>query len=159
GGCLALDRLARGDVPALHALLLVVGEVRRGCDLLDPAPAGDPARHVLRQGASKGDRGPVTREGKGAMSIVFFCQSCGARFELDPRMAGKRGHCKKCGQIMTIPRAEEIASMTAMPALAMAGAGAGVAAGSGPDGAAVGRSFASLLRAGISSAALAPITL
>jgi hypothetical protein len=58
---------------------------------------------------------------------------------------------------MTIPRAEEIASMSGMPALAMAGAG--VAAGSGPDGAAVGRSFASLLRAGISSAALAPITL
>ena len=39
------------------------------------------------------------------MGIVFFCQSCGARFEVDPRMAGKRGHCKKCGQIMTIPRA------------------------------------------------------
>src|SRR5262245_18688302 len=91
------------------------------------------------------------------MSIVFFCQSCGARFEVDPRMAGRRGHCKKCGQVMTIPRAEEIASMTAMPALAMAGAG--VAADGGPAGAAVGRSFASLLRAGISSAALAPITL
>ena len=23
------------------------------------------------------------------MGIVFFCQSCGARFEVDPRMAGK----------------------------------------------------------------------
>jgi hypothetical protein len=95
------------------------------------------------------------------MSIVFFCQSCGARFEVDPRMAGKRGHCKKCGQIMTIPRAEEIASMSAIPALAMAGAGAeaGLAAGGGPAGAAVGKSFASLLRAGISGAGLAPITL
>ena len=58
------------------------------------------------------------------MGIVFFCQSCGARFEVDPRMAGKKGHCKKCGQYMAIPRAEEIASMAAMPALAMAGAGA-----------------------------------
>jgi len=58
------------------------------------------------------------------MSIVFFCQSCGARFEVGARMAGKRGHCKKCGQFMSIPRAEEIASMAAMPALASAGAGA-----------------------------------
>ena len=24
------------------------------------------------------------------MSIVFFCQSCGSRFEVDPRMAGKQ---------------------------------------------------------------------
>jgi hypothetical protein len=91
------------------------------------------------------------------MSIVFFCQSCGARFEVDPRMAGKRGHCKKCGQVMTIPKAEEIASMSGMPALALAGAG--VAAGGGPAAVDVGKSLASLLRAGISSAALAPITL
>jgi hypothetical protein len=41
------------------------------------------------------------------MGIVFFCRSCGARFEVDLRMAGKRGHCKKCGQQMTIPRADE----------------------------------------------------
>jgi hypothetical protein len=25
------------------------------------------------------------------MGIVFFCQSCGARFEVNPQMAGKRG--------------------------------------------------------------------
>ena len=62
------------------------------------------------------------------MGIVFFCQSCGARFEVDPRMAGKKGRCKKCGQHMTIPRAEQIASMAAMPALATAGVGAGGAA-------------------------------
>ena len=58
------------------------------------------------------------------MGIVFFCQSCGARFEVDPRMAGKKGHCKKCGQYMAIPRAEEIASMAAMPALAAQAPGA-----------------------------------
>ena len=58
------------------------------------------------------------------MNIVFFCQSCGARFEVDPRMAGKKGHCKKCGQYMSIPQAHEIASMAAMPALASAGAAA-----------------------------------
>ena len=55
------------------------------------------------------------------MGIVFFCQSCGARFEVDPRMAGKAGRCKKCGQQMEIPRAEQIASMAAMPALAGSG--------------------------------------
>ncbi len=87
------------------------------------------------------------------MGIVFFCQSCGARFEVDPRMAGKRGHCKKCGQYMSIPRAEEIASMVAMPALAMAGVGVGAAA------AADGPSIGSLLKAGISQAVLAPITM
>ncbi len=92
------------------------------------------------------------------MGIVFFCQSCGARFEVDPRMAGKRGRCKKCGQYMSIPRAEEIASMAAMPALAMAGVGAGVAAGGGPAGADGGHSIGSWLKAGISQAVLAPIT-
>ena len=75
--------------------------------------------------------GPVITKGMNPMGIVFFCQSCGARFEVDPRMAGKKGRCKKCGQYMTIPRAEEIASMAAMPALAVAGVGAGVAAASG----------------------------
>jgi hypothetical protein len=93
------------------------------------------------------------------MAIVFFCQSCGARFEVDPRMAGKRGHCKKCGQYMAIPRAEEIASMSSMPALAMAGAGAGVAAGAGRVGAADGASISSWLKAGVSQAVLDPITL
>ena len=34
------------------------------------------------------------------MSIVFFSQSCGARFEVEARMAGKRGRCKKCGQLI-----------------------------------------------------------
>jgi hypothetical protein len=97
------------------------------------------------------------------MGIVFFCQSCGARFEVDPRMAGKRGRCKKCGQFMAIPRAEEIASMAAMPALAGAGVGAGVAAGpdagARPDAGAGGASIGSWLKRGVSKVALAPITL
>jgi hypothetical protein len=62
------------------------------------------------------------------MSIVFFCQSCGSRFEVDDRAAGKQGRCKHCGQRMIVPRAEQIASMAAMPALAMGGGGAAVAA-------------------------------
>jgi DNA-directed RNA polymerase subunit RPC12/RpoP len=38
------------------------------------------------------------------MSIVFFCQGCGSRFDIDPRMAGKQGRCKKCGARMTVPK-------------------------------------------------------
>jgi hypothetical protein len=91
------------------------------------------------------------------MDMVFFCQSCGARFEVNPQMAGKRGHCKKCGQSMTIPRAEEIASMAAMPALATGAVGAGTVPG-GRSGA-WGGSIGSVPQAGISKLGLAPITL
>jgi len=92
------------------------------------------------------------------MGIVFFCQSCGARFEVDPRMAGKKGHCKKCGQYMAIPRAAEIASMTAMPALAVSSVKAGAAAGRSPEAGVGGASIGSLLRGGISNVDLAPLT-
>jgi hypothetical protein len=88
------------------------------------------------------------------MGIVFFCQSCGARFEVDPRMAGKKGRCTKCGQSMSIPRADEIASMVAMPALAAAAAGAGVASAAGARGSSSG----SWLKAGLSQLVLAPLT-
>jgi len=83
------------------------------------------------------------------MSIVFFCQSCGSRFDVDPRAAGKQGRCKKCGQRMTVPKAEEIASMAAMPALAMAGSGA--VAGAAPE--------ANWLAKMTSKVGLAPITI
>ncbi len=59
------------------------------------------------------------------MGVVFFCQSCGARFEVEARLAGKKGRCKHCGQYMTVPKAEHLTSM-GMPALAM-GAGAAAA--------------------------------
>jgi hypothetical protein len=62
-------------------------------------------------------------EGKGAMSTVFYCQSCGSRFEIDSRMAGKQGRCKKCGERMTVPRALEAAPKAAKPQLAAAGVG------------------------------------
>jgi hypothetical protein len=61
------------------------------------------------------------------MNIVFFCQSCGARFEVPPTSAGKKGRCKSCGQMMTVPKAQELASMVAIPALSPAAVGAGVA--------------------------------
>ena len=65
-------------------------------------------------------------EGNGPMNIVFFCQSCGARFEVDPRMAGKKGHCKKCGQFMSIPRAraDRVDGRDAGAGAAASGAGA-----------------------------------
>jgi hypothetical protein len=94
------------------------------------------------------------------MGLVFFCMSCGARFEVDLRMAGKKGHCKKCGQLMEIPRPEHVASMAAMPALAEARAGAGsppapgAAAGRGD----VARSFGGWLRTAVSDVGLAPLT-
>jgi hypothetical protein len=58
---------------------------------------------------------------------------------------------------MTIPRAEEIASMAAMPALAAAAVGAGAvpAARAGAGGGSIG----SVLQAGISKVGLAPITI
>ncbi len=62
------------------------------------------------------------------MNIVFFCQSCGSRFEVPPTSAGKKGRCKGCGQMMTVPKAEHLASMVAMPALAPAAVGAGAPA-------------------------------
>ena len=92
------------------------------------------------------------------MGIVFFCQSCGARFEVDPRMAGKAGRCKKCGQTMSIPRAEQIASMAAIPALAAAGVGTSVGPGARAEVGAGGPSIGAVLRAGISNVKLAPLT-
>jgi len=92
------------------------------------------------------------------MSIVFFCQSCGARFDVDARMAGKTGRCKKCGQHMSIPRAEQIASMAAMPALATAAAGAGAVRASRDVAGGMAESIATRLREGISKVGLAPVS-
>jgi hypothetical protein len=59
------------------------------------------------------------------MSIVFFCQSCGSRFEVDDRAACKQGRCNKCGQRMVVPKGEPIARQPIVPALAAAPAPAG----------------------------------
>jgi DNA-directed RNA polymerase subunit RPC12/RpoP len=61
------------------------------------------------------------------MSIVFFCQSCGSKFNIDPKMAGKQGRCKKCGGRMTVPNVEEAARKTAKPELAAVGVGGATA--------------------------------
>jgi DNA-directed RNA polymerase subunit RPC12/RpoP len=59
------------------------------------------------------------------MSIVFFCQSCGSRFDVGPREAGKQGRCKKCGQRMIVPKIDEAAPKAVKPAVVAVGAGAG----------------------------------
>src|SRR5947209_1954841 len=87
------------------------------------------------------------------MNIVFFCQSCGARFEVPPASAGKKGRCKKCGQMMAIPQAQELASMVAMPALAGAAVGAEVGGGKGEGGGSL-----SWLERANSDVALKPLT-
>ena len=74
------------------------------------------------------------------MGIVFFCRSCGARFESDPRMAGKRGRCRKCGQHTTIPRPEELSVLAAAPVPpASLSSGAGAADGTATAARGVGR--------------------
>jgi DNA-directed RNA polymerase subunit RPC12/RpoP len=69
-------------------------------------------------------------EGIGLMSIVFFCQSCGSRFDVEERMAGKQGRCKKCGKQMAVPKLGEPASAAARRV--PAAVGVGVSAGSAP---------------------------
>lgn len=86
------------------------------------------------------------------MGIVFFCQSCGKRFDVEARMAGKRGRCKGCGQQMAIPQAAELASMVAMPALAAAAVGAPQKGGAAP-------SLSSWLGGMTSNVGMAPLTI
>jgi len=38
------------------------------------------------------------------MLIVFTCENCGKRFQVDERLQGKRGRCSDCGHVMRIPR-------------------------------------------------------
>jgi hypothetical protein len=88
------------------------------------------------------------------MGIVFFCQSCGSRFEVHSRMAGRRGRCHKCGQLTTIPRAEDLSSMAEMRAVAPTAVATGRKMGD--DGAPP--SLGGWLKAGISQIGLAPLT-
>jgi len=38
------------------------------------------------------------------MLLVFACESCGKRFQVDERFQGKRGRCSHCGHLMRIPQ-------------------------------------------------------
>jgi hypothetical protein len=92
------------------------------------------------------------------MGIVFFCQSCGARFEVAPQLAGKKGRCKKCSQFMTVPRAEQLASMSAMPALVLSGAVARTGGNARPATGTGEMSIGSLIKAGISQVGLVALS-
>ena len=39
--------------------------------------------------------------------IAFQCSSCGQSFEVDDSLAGKKGRCRNCGQIFTVPGLRE----------------------------------------------------
>lgn len=41
------------------------------------------------------------------MKISVVCDGCGRRLEVDPALAGRRGKCPNCRQIITIPAAEK----------------------------------------------------
>lgn len=88
------------------------------------------------------------------MPIVFFCQSCGSRFDLDERFAGKKGQCKHCGQRMQIPQASELTSMAALPRISPASEAAPVRAAADARGGGGGGWIANAP----SSVALAPLT-
>jgi hypothetical protein len=46
---------------------------------------------------------PDCRTEEASMPIVFTCEQCGRRFQVDDRLQGKRGRCKTCGLVMRIP--------------------------------------------------------
>jgi hypothetical protein len=75
------------------------------------------------------------------MANVFFCQGCGARFDVPDELAGRKARCKKCGLVAVIPKATPV---SAVEARAPRGAGApraietpkpamAVASGGGPS--------------------------
>lgn len=39
-----------------------------------------------------------------ATGLVFHCASCGARFEVDRALAGKKARCQRCGTRTTVPQ-------------------------------------------------------
>ncbi len=86
------------------------------------------------------------------MSIVFFCQSCGSKFDVDPRMAGKQGRCKKCGERMTVPASAKLAAQAASPRRVAVGAGAATGGGPAPASSWIGEVDANKV-------ALAPMTI
>jgi hypothetical protein len=57
-----------------------------------------------------------------ATGLIFHCDACGARFEVDPALAGKRARCQGCGARTTIPAPGAAAGAAAGFALAPAAA-------------------------------------
>ena len=85
--------------------------------------------------------------------------------EVSPGQAGKKGRCKRCGQNMQVPKAEQLASMTGLNAVSHPGgpAAAGPVAGgavavSMRGDAAQAQSMSNWLRAAATSVGLSPLT-
>ncbi|MDB5330842.1 MAG: Alpha/beta hydrolase family protein [Phycisphaerales bacterium] len=53
------------------------------------------------------------------MTIEFACAGCGKQFKVDAQMAGKRGKCKACGTVNTVPAASDAQAAAPAPALAV----------------------------------------
>ncbi len=67
------------------------------------------------------------------MVLEFSCPKCGMQFKVSPKVAGKRGRCKKCGHQMTIPsQPPPAASVAASGMFRLAGAEAVVKGTSKP---------------------------
>jgi hypothetical protein len=50
-----------------------------------------------------------------ATGLVFHCEACGARFEVDPALAGKRARCQGCGARTRIPAPRRAAAAAPAP--------------------------------------------
>ena len=87
----------------LAAGIFVQAEILESIDELGKRPA---ERHP-----------PMTKDN---MLLVFACESCGKRFQVDERFQGKRGRCSHCGHLMRIPHTA--AEAHAVPAVAPAAA-------------------------------------
>lgn len=94
------------------------------------------------------------------MGIVFYCRSCGTRFDVDPSKAGKRGRCRVCGQETTIPHPEELTTTAARGVVARpAGVPVAMARPAGtPEIGTDPPSIMEWLREGISQVGLAPLS-
>lgn len=58
------------------------------------------------------------------MAITFSCESCGARFSVAERLAGKKARCKGCGKTLAIPE-QSTPVVATSPAAALASAAVG----------------------------------
>lgn len=57
--------------------------------------------------------------------ITFSCPRCATRYDVDDRLAGKKGRCKKCGHVMGIPAPSMMVATSGMfrlrPDISLAG--------------------------------------
>ena len=69
------------------------------------------------------------------MPIKFKCPSCSAVLQVNDSLAGKKGRCPKCQQIITVPTESAPEGGAPAPAPAPAGGGGGAAVAKAPSAA------------------------